>query len=113
MTPSGLPYEDRLAMTDECIEIYKRSWTQDVVEFHGRFYNFENVSMDPKPVQKPRPPIIFGGISKVTARLAVRHCDGFFPIFLDPPAGPDRYGPVQDEIRARQRRSVVSCRTSP
>ena len=95
----GLPYEDRLAMTEECIEIYKRSWTQDVVEFHGRFYNFENVSMDPKPVQKPRPPIIFGGISKVTARLAVRHCDGFFPIFLDPHAGPDRYGPVQDEIR--------------
>lgn len=95
----GLPYEHRLTMTEECIEIYKRSWTQEVVEFKGQHYQFVNVSMDPKPVQKPRPPIIFGGITNVTARLAARHCDGFYPIFLDPYADPNRYAPQQDVIR--------------
>lgn len=95
----GLPYEQRLAMTEECIEIYKRAWTQEVVEFHGRFYHFENVSMDPKPVQKPRPPIIFGGISKATARLTARHCDGFYPIFLGAHIDPNFYAGEQDELR--------------
>jgi len=95
----GLPYAERGAMANECIEIFKRSWAADVVDFHGRFYNFECVSMDPKPLQKPRPPIIFGGVVPAGARRAVRHCDGFYPIFLDPQADPDRFAPLQDEIR--------------
>ena len=57
----GLPYDRRGDMTDECIEVYKRAWTDDVVAFHGEFYDFANLSMDPKPLQKPWPPIVFGG----------------------------------------------------
>lgn len=95
----GLPYEDRGAMTEECIEIYKRSWMDEVVEFQGKFYHFRDLSMDPKPVQKPRPLIIFGGVSKAGARRAARLCDGFYPIFLDPYADPARFAPLQDEIR--------------
>jgi probable F420-dependent oxidoreductase len=95
----GLAYAERGAMANECIEIFKRSWTAEVVDFHGRFYNFDRVSMDPKPAQKPRPPIIFGGVVPAGARRAIRHCDGFYPIFLDPLADPNRYAPLQDEIR--------------
>jgi len=95
----GLPYAERGAMANECIEIFKRSWTAEVVDFHGRFYNFDRVSMDPKPAQKPRPPIIFGGVVPAGARRAIRYCDGFYPIFLDPMADPNRYAPLQDEIR--------------
>ena len=95
----GLPYSERGTMANECIEIFKRSWTQEVVDFHGRFYNFDSVSMDPKPVQKPRPPIIFGGVVPAGARRAARYCDGFYPIFLDPQADPNRYALLLDEIR--------------
>jgi probable F420-dependent oxidoreductase len=95
----GLSYSERGAMVNECIEIFKRSWTADVVDFHGRFYNFDGVSMDPKPVQKPRPPIIFGGVVPAGARRAARYCDGFYPIFLDPQADPNRFAPLLDEIR--------------
>jgi len=95
----GLPFKERGAMTNECIEIYKRSWTADVVDFHGKYFNFEGLSMDPKPAQKPRPPIIFGGVVPEGARRAVRHCDGFYPIFLDTHAEPARYASLQDEIR--------------
>jgi probable F420-dependent oxidoreductase len=95
----GLPYRERGAMTNECIEIYKRSWTQDVVEFQGRYYRFDRLSMDPKPAQKPRPPIVFGGVVAAGARRAARLCDGFYPIFLDTYAEPARYAALQDEIR--------------
>ena len=95
----GLPYAERGAMTNECIEIYKRAWTREVVDFHGRYYDFAGLSMDPKPAQKPRPPIIFGGVVPAGARRAARLCDGFYPIFLDTYAEPKRYASLQDEIR--------------
>jgi probable F420-dependent oxidoreductase len=95
----GVPYTDRGARTDECIEIYKRAWTDDVVSFQGQFYQFDNISMDPKPVQQPRPPIIYGGVTVGGARRAIRTCDGFYPIFLDTYAAPDRYAALQDVMR--------------
>ena len=93
----GLPYAERGAMTEECIEIYKRSWTEDVVSFHGRYHDFANLSMAPKPVQKPRPPIIFGSVVPAGARRAARTCDGLSVIFLDPGARPERFAHLHTE----------------
>jgi probable F420-dependent oxidoreductase len=95
----GLPFSERGTMTDECIEIYKRAWCDRVVSFSGRHYRFENLSMDPKPVQKPRPPIVYGGVSIAGARRAARLCDGLYPLFLDPGADPVRAAPLQDVVR--------------
>lgn len=95
----GVPYTGRGARTDECIEVYKRSWADGVAEYQGRCYRFASVSMDPKPVQRPRPPIIYGGVTTAGARRAARLCDGFYPIFLDPFARPDRYAAQQAVIR--------------
>ncbi len=95
----GLSYQNRGEMTNECIEIYKRSWTDDVVEFHGSFYDFSGISMDPKPIQKPRPPIIFGSVVPAGARRAARFCDGLYPLFLDPKADPFRFSNLQDIVR--------------
>lgn len=95
----GRPFEHRGAITEECIEIYKRCWTEEIVEFHGEFYDFANLSMDPKPVQKPYPPLIFGGQSRAGARRAARLCDGFYPIFSNPQVGPHDLDHFLDEIR--------------
>ncbi len=100
----GLPYDRRGDMTDECIEIYKRAWTDDVVAFHGEFYNFDNLSMDPKPVQKPYPPIVFGGQSMVGARRSARLCDGFYPVFAHPNARPADNDRFLDAIRQEAER---------
>ena len=94
----GVPFAERGARTDECIEIYKRAWCDDRL-LHGRHYRFENLSMDPKPVQKPRPPIVYGGVSVAGARRAARLCDGLYPLFLDPGADPFRDAPLQDVVR--------------
>ncbi|MFT7602174.1 MAG: putative F420-dependent oxidoreductase [Acidimicrobiales bacterium] len=96
----GVAHSERGGRTVEAIEIYKRAWTQPDVSYDGAYYQFSNISMDPKPIQKPRPPIIYGGISELGARRAARHCDGFYPLFLDPYADPSRYAAHQDLIRA-------------
>ena len=95
----GISIEERGAMTEECIQIYKRAWEDDVVSYDGQHYNFANLSMDPKPVQRPRPPIYYGGVSKAGARRAARYCDGFYPILVEQHEDPHRLAPLQDEIR--------------
>lgn len=92
----GIEYGDRAAMTSECIEIYKRSWLDDVVSFEGAHFSFRDVSMDPKPAR--RPPVVFGGVTNAAARIAARQCDGFFPTFVDPRAEPSRYDAVLAEL---------------
>jgi probable F420-dependent oxidoreductase len=96
----GLDHRQRGQRTVESIEVYKRAWTQRDVHFEGEHYQFHNISMDPKPIQKPHPPIIYGGVSRLGAIRAARHCDGFYPLFLDPFAEPFRYAELQDVIRA-------------
>jgi alkanesulfonate monooxygenase SsuD/methylene tetrahydromethanopterin reductase-like flavin-dependent oxidoreductase (luciferase family) len=55
--------------------------------------------MDPKPYQKPRPKIVFGGATPIGIRRAIRHADGLYPLFLDPHGDPARYAGLQDVIR--------------
>ena len=95
----GIPYDERGIRTDECIEVYRQCWTKETVSHRGRFYNFESLSMDPKPFQNPYPPIIYGGVTPAGSRRAAKLCDGFYPIFLDPFARPDRYRDEQQCIR--------------
>ena len=105
----GIPFAERGGRTDECIQIYKKAWCDEVVSFSGRHYRFANLSMDPKPVQKPRPPIVYGGVTPGGARRAARLCDGFYPLFLDPGADPFRYAPLQDIVR----REIEAQRRDP
>lgn len=95
----GQDYKNRNKQTEECLQIYKRAWTEEAVSFNGRFYQFENLSMDPKPVQKPHPPIVYGANTPAGARRAIRLCDGLYPLFLDTYSDPDRHAGIQDEIR--------------
>ncbi len=99
-----LNYAKRGEMTDECIQVYKTAWQDETPNFDGEFYSFHDITMDPKPVQKPRPPIVFGGMSKAGARRAARLCDGFYPIFMHPGARPHELDHFQDEIRREAQR---------
>lgn len=101
----GVPFEERGDRTEECIEIYRRAWTQELVGFHGRFYSFDNLYVDPKPVQKPHPPIILGAVTVGGARRAARIADGLYPIFLAPHSDPHQYDALQDEIRRQADKS--------
>ena len=96
----GIDFEERNRRTEECIQIYKASWTGDLATFEGNYYSFRNVSQDPKPAQQsPHPPIVFGGNTIRGARRAARFCDGLYPLFLDTYTEAGRYAPLQDEVR--------------
>lgn len=95
----GVSHEHRGTVAEECIQVLKLAWTEPWIEFHGKYFDIENVSMDPKPVQRPHPPIWFGGTTPVTARRAARRCDGFYPMFLDSVTTPARMDPLREEIQ--------------
>ena len=96
----GVDFGERNRRTEECIQIYKASWTGDLATFEGNYYSFRNVSQDPKPAQQsPHPPIVFGGNTIRGARRAARFCDGLYPLFLDTYTEASRYAPLQDEVR--------------
>jgi probable F420-dependent oxidoreductase len=62
----------------EGLRLMKALWTEPRVDFDGRFWQLEGGAMEPKPFQKPHPPLWFGGSHPNALRRAVRHGDGFF-----------------------------------
>jgi probable F420-dependent oxidoreductase len=73
----GQDFRTRGSRADECAQVLKALWTQDEPEFHGKHFDFGPVRFDPKPVQKPHPPIVFGGETAVAMRRAARYGDGW------------------------------------
>ena len=57
-----------------------------------------DVSLEPKPVQKPHPPIVFGAVTDVGARRAARTCDGIYPMFLDSYGDPGRFEHLREAV---------------
>ena len=53
----GIPMEESRARFDECCEIMIGAWTQEVFNYKGRFHSYEGISLWPRPVQQPHPPI--------------------------------------------------------
>jgi probable F420-dependent oxidoreductase len=94
----GADFERRGAVTEECIEIWKHAWTEPWLDWHGRFYDFADVSLEPKPVQKPHPPIVFGAVTEAGARRAARTSDGLYPMFLDAYADPGRFDRLREAV---------------
>ena len=74
---AGLDPRTRGARLDEAIAVCKRLWADNVVEHRGEFFDFEPVCFEPKPVQRPHPPILVGGDTERALRRAARLGDGW------------------------------------
>lgn len=79
-TAVGVPWERRAERTREYLRAMKLLWTDDQPEFKGEFCSFPKVRMNPKPVQKPHPPIIFGGESTPALKRVAEVGDGWFGV---------------------------------
>jgi probable F420-dependent oxidoreductase len=77
---SGIPYKDKGTRADEYLQVLKKIWTDDVVEFKGQFYNIPASKIGPKPVQKPHPPILLGGFSPKTFSRIVNYANGWIGV---------------------------------
>ncbi len=72
-----LDFATRGRRVDEEIEICKQLFTEDTITHHGEFFSFDDVVFEPKPQQKPWPPMLIGGESKAALRRAARLGDGW------------------------------------
>jgi probable F420-dependent oxidoreductase len=75
---TGIPFPEigtRLRMLDEAFTCITGLWTQETTTFHGEFYRLDEATLWPKPLQRPRPPILVGGSGKGLLRVAAKHAD--------------------------------------
>jgi probable F420-dependent oxidoreductase len=75
----GGDFDHRWSQTRESILAMKELWTKPQAEFHGKYYDFPLVKSNPKPAQKPHPPVILGGHAKTVLERVVSWGDGWLP----------------------------------
>ena len=97
---TGVPVNERGARTNEAIRVMKTLWTEDVASFHGRWTNFDDARMHPKPPQPGGPPIIVAGRSEAAMRRAARLGDGYMPYLFTP----ERYAAAKRSIEQEAER---------
>jgi probable F420-dependent oxidoreductase len=74
---TGVPFRRRGRRMDECLRCLKLVWTEELVEFGGEFYEIPASRIDPKPVQRPHPPVLVGGYTLGALRRAVSLANGY------------------------------------
>ena len=67
--------DHRVGRLSESLKIIKSLWTEERTNFEGRYYHLNDAIANPKPVQKPHPPIWIGASGESTLRLVARHAD--------------------------------------
>jgi probable F420-dependent oxidoreductase len=80
----GASFAERGALTDDALEVVKRCWTEEWVDVSTPYFEAKDVSISPRPVQQPGPPIWVGGNSWRALQRAVEHGDGWTPFRGDP-----------------------------
>jgi probable F420-dependent oxidoreductase len=76
----GVPYRERGARMNEMIEAVTALWAGDQVTYHGTYYRFEALTIDPKPVQKPHPPIWIGGGTQPSEKVYAQTVSNIDPV---------------------------------
>jgi len=77
---SGVPYKDKGTRADEFLQVLRKIWTDEVVEFNGQFYKIPASKIGPKPLQEPHPPILLGGFSPKTFSRIVNYANGWIGV---------------------------------
>jgi probable F420-dependent oxidoreductase len=73
----GVPFQDRGRRCDEALEILERCWKESTVTYRGKHFRIDGVACEPKPIQRPRPPIWIGGHTPAAFRRVARYGDAW------------------------------------
>jgi probable F420-dependent oxidoreductase len=78
----GIDFSQRGVITDQHLAAIRALWTEREPRFSGRFATFADIRFEPKPIQRPHPPIVIGGVAPPALRRAARHGDGWYGFAL-------------------------------
>ncbi len=95
----GLPWyrlDHRFERMYESIEVIKKLWIDDAASYDGKYYTLRNAQLLPKPIQKPHPPIWFGGQSDRILRSVVKYGGGWIPANN---TSPDEYEALSKRLK--------------
>jgi probable F420-dependent oxidoreductase len=95
----GAAIGERGPRADEFIAVLKQSWTTDPAEFRGRYFTLPKSIMQPKPIQRPHPPIYLGAYAPNALARVARLADGWLPAGVPLTA----IGPIMNQIREMAR----------
>jgi alkanesulfonate monooxygenase SsuD/methylene tetrahydromethanopterin reductase-like flavin-dependent oxidoreductase (luciferase family) len=90
-----VPIAERGSRTNETIDILKALWTEETPSYSGKHFQFGNIKALPQPLQKPRPPILVGGMTKGALQRVARRGDGWIAMGK----GPDDLKAPLDTLR--------------
>jgi probable F420-dependent oxidoreductase len=82
MDAAGADMKQRGAMADEFIQVLKAIWTTNPVEFHRKFYHVPKSYINPKPVQRPHPPIYLAAFAPPAMKRLAKMADGWNPVAI-------------------------------
>jgi probable F420-dependent oxidoreductase len=110
----GVPWERRAARTREALGVMKTLWCDEVSRYEGEFYSLPDCLQNPKPVQKPHPPIYFGGESEAALRRVAEVGQGWFGFNLTPEALAECLGRLDSLLsEAGRSRADLAISVSP
>jgi probable F420-dependent oxidoreductase len=103
----GIDFTTRGARMRECVRALKVLLAEPAPEFHGKFFEFGPVRLEPKPVQRPHPPLLFGGESDTALKRAAALGDGWYGVGHTPSSA------AAQVARLRALRADVGRATAP
>ena len=104
----GVPFTHRGRIADEMLTAMKILWTEKYPKYNGKYFSFNNLQFEPKPIQKPYPPLLIGGTSRRAIERVVEHGDGWHALSQSP----QDIAPVVNELRQRRSDTIdVSVRS--
>ena len=95
MDAVGADMKQRGARADEFLQVLKAIWTTNPVEFHGKFFQVPKSYINPKPVQKPHPPIYLAAFAPPALKRVATMADGWNPVMIPVAGMADMFGAVK------------------
>ena len=100
---AGATFKQRGERANEFLQVLKAIWTTDPVEFHGKFFELPKSIIQPKPVQKPHPPIYLGAFVPAALKRVAKYGDGWNPVVFSADRISEMFTNVQEMAKAEGR----------
>jgi len=98
-------HSTRVERLKETIEVIKKLWTENHVSYAGKYFQLQDATLEPKPLQKPHPPIWVGGNSDSIMELVAQLGDGWIPVLPTPKQLSDGVSRIKERMRQAGRES--------